>query len=114
MERNNAVAKIVLEGIEEQIKDLQRQKEKYIDELKEEGKLTFDLWLEYANKEHHIFLLGEDEAPLIREMVWDCNRYETITVYDVLDWAEDWENEDLESLKKELMNNNFGSMVADW
>nr|DAH73335.1 MAG TPA: hypothetical protein [Caudoviricetes sp.] len=121
MEKNLIACEIVLEGIQGQIKSLKEQKQEYIKELKEDGKLTFELWKKYADKSHYSFILSKDEAPLIRGIM-DENDYwerrETIDLSYFLDIIEeeniDDSELDIEALKKELMDLNYGSMVMDW
>ena len=104
-----------LKEIDEHIKGLCILKATKVEQLKERGLLDFDTWYKYADKEHLLWLVGEDEAPLIREIVEDCERYETVTLDDILDLTEDFEDEEYEKkIKAELMKLNFGSMIIDW
>ena len=58
-----------LKEIDEHIESLGILKATKVEQLKERGLLDFDTWYKYADKEHLLWLVGEDEAPLIREIV---------------------------------------------
>lgn len=103
-----------IDSIEEQIKKLENLKSQKVELLKKENLLDFYTWCKYGDKENYEWIIGSDKAPLIYQLVEECERYRTVTLDDILEWSADWDEEEIEKLEIELMKLNFSSMVIDW
>lgn len=108
---------------EEIIKDIKEYEEKAKElriKLIEEYN-DFDTWAEYGIKQDYSYLIDKNQSPLLRkyfvdddDYYWD--KYQTLYLDDILDRIDsgDIDKEDIEGLKQELRNLNFGSMEYDW
>lgn len=98
---------------EEKAKEL---REKLIEEYND-----FDTWAEYGIKKDYGCLIDKKQAPLFRKYFIDDDdyyweKYSTLYIDDVLDIIDSGniDEDDIEELKQELRDLNFGSMEYDW
>jgi hypothetical protein len=81
----------------------------------------FDTWAEHGIKQDFSYLIDGKQAPLIRkyfidddDYYWD--KYSRLYLDDILDRIDggNIDKGDIEGLKQELRDLNFGSMEYDW
>lgn len=118
MKKNNMIDLVSFCGgdtskIEEWIKQEENREPKTIEELEK-----------YPFKNNYSWVIRKEESAILHHLLmdrwYDGNRYETITLNDILERLEygleeyDYEQEEVDEIHKELIRMKFGSMVYDW
>lgn len=106
------------------LKDLEAKVSKFHKEIKDKilsRENDFNTWLQYGEKQDYDWVL--DRSTLTRQFMMKhmyMERYETVTLNDVLERLEElYETKcitkrEVDEIKEDLMDLEFGSMVYDW